>query len=87
MEAKFATTCISEGTDWRGFAQRTLRWGLPSLALAIGREQAEWQEWTDRDEFVLHDIFLGQRKALYDCLCLGNIPGIQQEDDSATIAA
>ena len=33
-----------------------------------------------------HNFFLGQRKALHDRLCLGDIPGIQQEDDSAPIA-
>src|SRR6266567_4470200 len=55
-------------------------------ALGIGREQAEWQEWTDCNVLVVHNILLGQWKALHDRLRLGNIPGIQQEDDSATIA-
>src|SRR5580700_2345051 len=55
-------------------------------ALGIGHEQAEWQEWTDRDVLVVHDMFRGQRKALHDRLRLGDIPGIQQEDGSATIS-
>src|SRR5437763_2889394 len=55
-------------------------------ALGIGREQAEWQQWADGDALVIHDILFGQRKALHDRLRLGNIPAIQQEDGSATIA-
>src|SRR6516225_6934439 len=56
------------------------------LALGIGHEQAERQKWTDCDVLVVNNIFLGQRKALHDRLRLGEIPGIQQEDNSAPIA-
>src|SRR5882757_3207511 len=52
----------------------------------IGHEQAERQKRTDCDVLVVHKILLGQWKALHDRLRLGNIPGIQQEHDSATIA-
>src|SRR5260370_12631857 len=62
-------------------------WRMPLLlALGIGHDQAEWQEWTDCDVLVVHNILLGHWKALHDRLRLGNIPGIQQEDGSATIA-
>jgi len=57
---------------------------LPSSG--IGHEQAERQEWTDRNVLVIHEIFLAQRKAFHDRVRLGDIPRIQQEDNSATIA-
>src|SRR5439155_20855884 len=41
----------------------------PSLpALGIGREQAEWHEWTDCGVLVIHDILFGQWKTLPDRL-------------------
>src|SRR3569832_585950 len=52
----------------------------------IGHQQAEWQKRTNCDVVVVHKILLGQWKSLHDRLRLGNILGIQQEDDSATIA-
>src|SRR5215469_1534694 len=66
--------------------ESALDWRLSVCALGFGHEQAEWQEWTDCDVLVVHDIFLGQRKALHDRVRLGDVPGIQQEDGPATIA-
>src|SRR5215468_2972989 len=67
-------------------AESALDWRLSVCALGFGHEQAEWQEWTDCDVLVVHDIFLGQRKALHDRVRLGDVAGIQQEDDSTTVA-
>src|SRR6516165_7238930 len=65
-----------------------LDWRLALLlALGIGDEQAEWQEWTDCDVLVVHDIFLGQRQAVHDRVRLGDVPSVQQEDGAAAIAA
>src|SRR5581483_663167 len=57
------------------------------LALGIGDEQPERQEWADRDVRMVHEVLLGQRKALHDRACLGHVLGIEQEDGSATIGA
>jgi hypothetical protein len=61
-----------------------------SLALIAGArdcdEQAQRQKWADCDVLVVDNILFGQRKALHDRVRLGDIPGIQQEDDSARIA-
>src|ERR1700744_888789 len=67
-------------------AMDMLESSLLLLFFGIGQEEAKRQQRTDRDIFMVHDICPGQWKVIHDRLSLGDVPGVQQEDGSATVA-
>src|SRR5579871_1472820 len=54
--------------------------------LGLGGEHAQRHQWADWNELVVHQFLLAQGKAVHDRTRFADIPGIQQENDSAAVA-
>src|SRR5712664_3592188 len=62
---------------------------LPSslIGLAISQQYAERQEWPDRNELLVHEVFLRERQAFHEGSRLRHVLAVQQEDDALAVAA
>src|SRR6266446_5366179 len=63
--------------------------GLTSslIGRAISQQYAERQEWPDRNELLVHEVFLRERQAFDEGPSLRHVLAVQYEDDAPAVAA
>src|SRR6266436_6562307 len=57
------------------------------IGWAISQQYPERQEWPDRDELLVHEVFLRERQAFHEGSRLRHVLAVQQEDDALAVAA
>src|SRR6266446_5347654 len=63
--------------------------GLTSslIGRAISQQYAERQKWPDRNELLVHEVFLRERQAFDEGSSFRDVLAVQQEDDALAVAA
>src|ERR1700676_4457718 len=54
---------------------------------AIAQQDPERQEWPDRNELLVHEVFLRERQAFDEGPSLIHVLAVQYEDDAPAVAA
>src|ERR1700675_1602908 len=62
-------------------------WPSSLIRRAISQQYAERQEWPDRNELLVHEVFLRERQAFDEGPGLRHVLAVQQEDDALAVAA
>src|SRR5258706_14611448 len=57
------------------------------IGWAISQQYPERQEWPDRNELLVHEVFLRERQAFHEGSRLRHVLAVQQEDDALAVAA
>src|SRR6266853_6483970 len=57
------------------------------IGWAISQQYPERQQWPDRNELLVHEVFLRERQALDEGPGLRRVLAVQYEDDAPTVAA
>src|SRR5215471_10467797 len=67
--------------------QSRLQWPSSLIGRAVSQQYPERQEWPDRNELLVHEVFLRKRQAFHGGPSLLHILTVQQEDDTLAVAA
>src|SRR6266436_6548350 len=71
-----------------GFRRHLASYGRVHLLVwAISQQYPERQQWPDRNELLVHEVFLRERQAFDEGPSLRHVLAIQYEDDAPAVAA
>src|SRR6516164_5670403 len=62
-------------------------WSSSLVVRAISQQYPERQEWPDRNELLVHEVFLRERQAFHEGPSLLHVLAVQEEDDALAVAA
>src|SRR6266849_4576261 len=62
-------------------------WPRSLIGRAISQQYPEGQEWPDRNELFVHEVFLRERQAFDEGPSLRHVLAVQYEDDALAVAA
>src|ERR1041385_5705566 len=57
------------------------------IGRAIPQQYSQRQKWPDRNELLVHEVFLRKRQAFDERPSLRHVLAVQQEDDALAVAA
>src|SRR5438105_10654001 len=67
--------------------QSNALWPSSLIGRAIPQEYPERQKWPDRNELLVHEVFLRERQAFDEGSSFRDVLAVQQEDDALAVAA
>src|SRR6516225_11099388 len=78
-----ALSCLAQ----RSAEQRGRSMSSSLVVRAISQQYPERQEWPDRNELLVHEVFLRERQAFHEGPSLLHVLAVQEEDDALAVAA